>query len=340
MTGATGFVGQRYVKHLCSRHELTVFCCGRNATIGEQLKKTGAHFYRGDLLDENFVNHICRGMDVVVHCAGKTGVWGDYQAFHQGNVVTTDNVIAACKQNNVSRLVNLSTPSIYFDYRDHLNITEDYLPSRFSDNYARTKYQAERRVSAAHCDQFCTVSLRPRLIIGVGDQSFFPRLIHMHQRSKLKRIGPGRNVVSVTSIENLLHAMDLCVLGKEEALGGVYNISNPLPVNFWGMVDDLFDAIDMPKLTHMVPYPLAYGAGWVSERVAILLRRNQEPDIMPLKVSITSRSMTLSIDKARQKLGYRPVMTVEDSIVKYAENWKQQVVKQQEAEKQQATLET
>lgn len=322
MTGATGFVGLRYVKHLSSRHELDVYCCGRNANTGEQLKKTGAHFYRGDLLDENFVNHICRNMDVVVHCAGLSGMWGDYNQFHQANVLTTDNIIKACKKNSVSRLVNLSTPSIYFDFRDHLNITEEYLPARFSDNYARTKYQAERRVLAAHSDQFCTVSLRPRLVVGVGDQVFFPQLIRLHQQGKLKRIGPGRNVVSVTSIENLLHAMDLCVLGAESALGDVYNISNPLPVNFWSMIDNLFEALDMPKLTHMLPYPMAYTAAWFSEQWFSFWGAEREPDIMPIKVSVAARSMTLSIEKARQKLGYRPVMTVDDSIAKYAEHWK------------------
>jgi len=323
VTGATGFIGQRYVKHLSARHELDVFCCGRNASVGEQLKKTGVHFYRGDLLDRNFVNHICRNMDVVVHCAGLSGLWGDYDQYYQANVVTTENIIDACKTNNVTRLVNLSTPSIYFDYRDHLNVTEEYLPARFSNNYARTKYQAECRVSAAHSDQLGTVSLRPRLVLGVGDQSFLPRLIAMHQQRKLKRIGPGRNVVSMTSIENLLHAMDLCVLGGEAALGDVYNICDPLPVNFWEMVDDLFMAIDMPVLTRMVPYPVAHAAAWMSEQLSYLLKREIEPAIMPLKVSISARSMTLSIEKARQKLGYRPIMTVADSVVKYAEDWKQ-----------------
>lgn len=321
MTGATGFVGQRYVRQLCSRHELDVFCCGRDARIGEKLKLAGAHFYHGDLCDENFVNHICRNMDVVVHCAGKAGVWGDYDSFYQANVVTTQHIVEACKNGNVSRLVNLSTPSVYFDFKDHLNITEEYLPSRFADNYARTKYQAECRVSAAHCDQLGTVSLRPRLVTGVGDVHFFPRLINTHQQGKLTRVGPGRNVVSMTSVENLLHAMDLCVLGPESVLGEVYNIANPQPINFWSMVDKLFVALEMPALTHMVPYPLAYGSSWLAERAYHIVGSKKEPAVTPIKVSIAARSMTLSIEKARQKLGYRPVMTIEDSIAKYATHW-------------------
>ncbi len=321
MTGATGFVGQRYVKQLCSRRELEIFCCGRNSSAGETFKQAGAHFYHGDLRDENFVNHICRNMDVVVHCAGQAGVWGSYDSFYQANVVTTQNVVEACKKGNVSRLVNLSTPSVYFDFKDHLNITEDYLPSRFADNYARTKYQAECRVSAAHCDQLGTVSLRPRLVVGVGDVHFFPRLISTHQQGKLKRVGPGRNVVSMTSVENLMHAMDLCVLGPDAVLGEVYNIANPQPINFWSMVDNLFFALELPALTHMVPYSLAFGSSWVAERACNLVGSKKEPAITPIKVSVAARSMTLSIEKARQKLGYRPVMTIEDSISKYAERW-------------------
>lgn len=320
VTGATGFIGEHYVKHL--RHkQVEVFACCRNAAQSEPLRKLGVHIFCGDLLDEPFVTHICKQMDVVVHCAGKSGVWGDYQLYYYANVVATENLISACQSSGVSRFINISTPSVYFDLKDHLNIRENFLPKRFIDNYARTKYQAETRVTAAHADQLGTVSLRPRMVIGPGDKYIFPRMIALHKEGKLKRIGQGRNLVSITTLENMLLALDLCVFGSETVLGKVYNIANAEPVLLWELVDEVMAQLKLPPVTQSVPYSVAYGAGWMNERAYCLLNKTEEPSLMRLKVALMARSMTLNIDNARRNLGYHPLSNVSSTVEEFADWW-------------------
>ncbi len=325
ITGATGFLGQSYARHLLKRDDVEVFGSGRKAQKGEALRRSGVHFFCGDLLDVPYVQHMCKQMDVVIHCAAKTSLWGDYRSYYGANVISTDNIVNACQHSSVSRLVFLGTPDIYCDFKDHINITEDYLPHRFVDNYTRTKYQAESRVLAAHSDQLGVVSIRPRLVVGKGDTRFLPDIVRMHQQGKLRRIGSGRNVISVTSLDNLLHALDQCVFGPDTGLGTAYNIANAEPVQIWPMIDKLMAMLDMPAVQRQIPYWLALGVADITDRTAKALKKQQEPTLLPVKVSTMAKSFTLNIDKACRQLGYRPRNNFQEALTDFAHHWQQQL---------------
>ncbi|RLU03749.1 MAG: NAD(P)-dependent oxidoreductase [Ketobacter sp.] len=323
ITGGTGFIGQHYVRHLCAtRQDVKVFFSGRNLEQGNQLAAlTGAHYYRGDLHDLPFVNLICKDMDLVVHCAGRSGLWGPYVEYYQANVVATEHMLAAAMDAGVQRFVNLGTPSVYFDFNDHLNVTEDFLPPRFADHYARTKYQAETRVLRAHSEQMRTLSLRPRFVIGPGDHSILPRLIRSHQLGRLMQIGEGRNIVSMTGIANMMQGLDCAVFGPDDICGDVYNLSDPQPVNFWDTVNSLMALISLPPVTRKVSYGVAFALAATVEAYYRLRRSEQEPDVMRYKVAVMGNSFTLNIERARRKLGYDPHTPLNDTLADFAEWW-------------------
>lgn len=331
VTGATGFIGQRYALHLVGREDIEVHAFGRNRQKAETLKLHGVHFHVGDLLDQPLVEQICEQVDVVVHCAGQSGVWGDYPTYYDANVRTTENLLSAAQKSGVSRFVFLGTPSIYFDYKDHINIAENYLPVRFIDNYARTKYQAEMKALSYHNDQFGVVSLRPRLVLGAGDHQLLPRLIALHQEGQLRIIGHGRNVVSVTSIANLLHALDQCVFGSETALGTAYNIADAEPVRLWEVIDQLMEFMDMPRVKYKTPYWLAASMGSVVEQSYRVLKKTQEPPIMRIKAAVLAKSFTLNIENANRRLEYRPRHFLRDSLLEFATAWQEQMGRDSDA---------
>lgn len=322
VTGGSGFIGARYVEHLAQAADVNVSFCARSRRDIHWAQTEHAHFFQGDLLDVPFVNHICKNMDVVVHCAGLTGAWGAFNTYYQANVVVTENVIAACQYAGVQRLVNISTPSIYFDFKDHLNIAEDFLPERFAENYPRTKYQAERRVALAHTDTLRTLSLRPRMVIGRGDHLIFPRLLDLAQRQLLRRIGTGRNIISVTSAANMMHALDRAVFGADSVYGDVYNIANPQPVKLWEMVDALLVKAGYVPLEKSVPVGVAMLSGTLNEALYRVLRKNEEPPITRSKVAVMTKSMTLGIEKARRKLGYRPGDNADQAVDEFFDWWR------------------
>jgi nucleoside-diphosphate-sugar epimerase len=321
VTGGTGFIGARYVEHLLERSAVTVSYCGRSRAGVEWADVAPARYHRGDLLEDGFADLVCRNVDVVVHCAGLAGAWGAYDTYYQANVVATEKLVAACQRNGVQRLVNLSTPSIYFDHRDHINVSEEFLPDRFSDNYARTKYQAERRVSLAHSDALRTLSLRPRMVLGRGDRSVLPRAIAMAQSGQLRRIGSGRNIISVTSMGNMLHALDCAVFGADSVYGDVYNIANPQPVKLWDMFDTVLARAGCKPLTGRMSHSLAMTLAAANEAAWNLLRLSGEPPLTRNKVSLLSRCLTLGLEKARRKLGYRPAASLDSALDEFFEWW-------------------
>ena len=323
VTGATGFIGERYIRHLAERHsDVRLHFTGRQIEKGNALSAlTGAHYFRGDLLDLPYLQHICKDMDVVVHCAGMSGVWGEYDLYYRANVTGTENLLRACASTGVRRFVNLSSPSVYFDFLDHLNIAEDFLPPTFADNYARTKYQAEVRVANAHSDQLRTLSLRPRMVVGAGDLQLFPRLIATHQAGQLMRVGEGRNIVSTTHIQNLLQALDCGVFGPDSVTGDVYNIADAQPRKLWEIIDQMLQAVGLPVVTRQVPIGLAMAVATAMETWYRVRRSEEEPRLMRLKVALMSRSFTLSIEKPQRKLGYRPMANVDGAIAEFADWW-------------------
>ncbi len=323
ITGATGFIGSSYVRHLVEqRPDVTVYFAGRDLAKGNEISAlTGAHFYRGDLADVPYVQLICKDMDAIVHCAGATGLWGPYEDYYQANVVATETLLDAAITSGVRRFVNISTPTIYFDFNDHLNITEEFLPPRFADNYARTKYQAEMRVHRANSEQMRTLSLRPRMVVGPGDYSIFPRLISMHEQGLLRQIGEGRNIVSMTSIENMMLALDCAVFGPDDIAGEVYNIADPQPVNFWEMVNSLMSSMAMPSVTRKISYNVAFSAATLSETYHRIRKTREEPALMRYKVAILSRSFTLNIEKAKRRLGYNPEFLLQPTIEQFVKWW-------------------
>lgn len=324
VTGATGFIGERYALHLSGREGVEVFACGRNRNKASRLQQQGVHFFCGDLLDGPFVEHICKQMDVVIHCAGLSGLWGEYTRYYEANVIATENLLTASQKSGTSRFVFLGTPSIYFDFKDHINISEDYLPVRFVDNYARTKYQAEMKALSMHNDQFGVVSLRPRLVLGAGDNNFLPRIVRLHQQGKLRTIGHGRNVVSVTSIGNLLQALDRCVFGPETALGTAYNIADADPVRIWDMIDRLMAQLSLPAVKQKTPYWLAASVAAAVEQSYRALKKAEEPPLMRMKVAVLAKSFTLNLEKANRQLEYRPRNLLKESLKEFAENWRMQ----------------
>lgn len=272
---------------------------------------------RGDLAEKRFAYEVTRGVEAIVHCAGLAGTWGPYADYYQANVVATKNLIEGARTNGVQRVINVSSPSIYFAYKNQFNLQEHQRPKKLSNAYAQTKYEAEVLLQEAHGANLQTVSLRPRSVIGRGDQNILPRLVRLQKGGKLFQIGAGKNIVDITTVGNLVHAVKLCLSAPKEAMGEVYNITNGEPVPFWRFVEEVLQALDLPTKRRRLPYPLIMGLARANEFFHRITRSTQEPALLPIAVGVLSFSMTLDISKAKEKLGYIPSYTTQMGIAEF-----------------------
>jgi nucleoside-diphosphate-sugar epimerase len=320
ITGASGFLGGRLAQELSKKLDYEVIATGRDKEKGKALEAQGINFISGDLAQAAFVAELMQGIDAVVHCAALSSPWGAYKDFYTANIQSAENLLAAAEKENIKRFVQISTPSIYVQYQHQLDIKEDFLPPRFINHYAATKYEAEKRVLASAQKGMETVILRPRAIYGAGDYTIMPRILRAYEQGRLKIIGKGDNVADMTSVANVCEAILLALeTQKKEALGQAYNITNGAPMPLWEIIELVFAAMKLPWQPKHLPYKVADTAALLMETWAKWTRAQQEPVLTRYGIAAIHFSTTLNIDKAKNLLGYSPSQTNLDGINEFVD---------------------
>jgi nucleoside-diphosphate-sugar epimerase len=321
VTGGGGFLGLAIVRRLL-KQGTTV--CSFSRRRHDELDALDVEQRLGDLADEAAVRAAVAGCDVVFHVAAKAGIWGPYEDYHRTNFIGTKNVIAACREQGVSRLVYTSSPSVVFDGRDMEGVDESApYPSRFAAHYPKTKAAAEQLVRAANDDRLGTVCLRPHLIWGPGDNHLLPRLIARARAGQLRRMGDPKKLVDTTYIDN---AAEAHLLAAEKlkpgavVAGRVYFISQGEPVNIWEMIDRLLEAAGAPTVQQTIPKEVALALAWGFENVHALLRRSGEPRLTRFVVQELCTSHWFDLSAARRDLGYRPTVSISEGLHRLREH--------------------
>lgn len=318
VTGGTGFLGTHLAHRLQEMgHEVTAI--GRNRAKGEALAKRGIRFLAADLADEGAIKAACQGQEAVFHTGALSSPWGAPAAFHAANVLGTRHIVDGCLQHGVSRLIHVSTPSIYNSYQDHLGVREDApLPPRPVNEYARTKLLAEAEVQRGFAAGLPVVTLRPRAIFGPGDQAILPRLIQVAKRGRMPLINGGRALIDLSYVENVVDALLLGLTAPERCLGRAYNITNGEPMELRVLLTTLFERLGMQVKLIELPWGLAWGIASTLEAVYRLLPGQPEPPLTRFAIGSIGLSQTLDISAARLELGYTPRINVMEGIEQFA----------------------
>ena len=118
ITGATGSFGKTCLDRLLSDHDpLAVRCFSRDELKQSELQEKYAdderpRFFLGDVRDRERVVRATRGVDVIIHAAALKQVPAcEYNPFEavQTNVIGAENIVAAAIENDVQRVIQLST---------------------------------------------------------------------------------------------------------------------------------------------------------------------------------------------------------------------------------------
>lgn len=321
VTCRKGFLGQKLAHRLLAMG-FNVTVLGQNSLRNMERDTRGIHYLPIDLEDENGVSKACQKQDYVFHCG--EAHWGSEEHLFNVNVQGTRNILEGCKQHAVKRLIYVSTPNLYFDHQERLNISEtDPLPSTLCDSYVKTKWLAEQEIDKASAEGLQIITLRPGGIFGPGDKvSYLLSLIEANKCKRLPLINQGKALVDLTYVENFVDALVLCMDSPKHTLGKKYNISNGQPLEFNGLIQCLFENIGQSYHTMHLPYFLAYRFGWAMEAISRYFLNYKEPLFTRSSISLIAKSQTLNIMAAVRDLGYRPKISIEEGIEHFANWWK------------------
>lgn len=315
VTGGGGFLGRYLVEQLLTAgHDVTVFSRGDYP----ELASIGATVVQGDVRDANAINAACSGIEAVFHTAAVPGIWGSWQTYHSINTVGTQNVIDACRNHKVARLIHTSSPSVVFDGSDHIDADES-LPysAQWLCHYPHSKALAEQLVLTANRDNLKTVSLRPHLIWGQRDNHLIPRLLQKARSGRLRIVGDGTNRVSMINVENAAAAhlqAEATLRGGASCAGKAYFINEAESVNLWEWINDILSRANIAPVTKRISARSAYRIGAVLETIWKVLPG--EPPMTRFVASQLATSHVYSVKNAVNDFDFHPIISIEQGMQK------------------------
>ena len=164
VTGASGFVGRHLVAALAARGDQVTAVDLNPAPAPDGVRTVAC-----DIRDEAQVAALVAGQDAVFHNASVVHTRStNADTVWAVNLGGTENVLAACRQAGVTRLVYVSSASCVYEGRDIENGDESLPYSSSSQaHYADSKIAAEKRVLASNGEGGVkTTSIRPHVIFG------------------------------------------------------------------------------------------------------------------------------------------------------------------------------
>eukprot|EP00057_Strongylocentrotus_purpuratus_P013970 XP_011668444.1 PREDICTED: sterol-4-alpha-carboxylate 3-dehydrogenase, decarboxylating [Strongylocentrotus purpuratus] len=337
--GGCGFLGRHIVEALLAKgHTVNAF------DIRKTFENEKVKFFIGDLCSIQDLSPALKDVEVVFHVASPSPLSNNRELFYKVNYTGTKNVIAACKESGVKRLVLTSSASVVYEGVDIKNGDES-LPyaTSFMDSYSETKILQEKVVLEANnpAESFYTAAIRPHSIFGPGDVHMVPTLVQTARAGKTKfMIGNGGNLVDFTYVDNVVHGHVLAaekLVSDPDNVGGksfltIHHTDEPVPLSgplsaqlSWS---GLLPGYDPPKYH---PITLNLGLRFLSfmnalviEFICTLLLKpitNINVTFTPMKVAIAGTYHYYSCERAKKLLGYKPIVSLDEAIQRTVEHF-------------------
>lgn len=315
ITGGGGFLGSHLARSLLKQgNDVSVLGRKLYPNLDDSIK-----CIKADIRDRSAMLLALNLQEAVFHMAAIPGIWGDYNKFYSIDVQGTENIIFACYENNVKKLIYTSSPSVVFDQSDMENVDEQTpYPDRYLCHYAKTKAIAEKLVLAANgTSELSTVCIRPHLIWGPGDPHLLPRLIKRAKNGKLVRVGNGKNLVDMIYIDNAVEAhIKACdKLSLDSPISGkCYFVSDGHPVVLWKWIEKILNELKLPSITKSVSFQYAVMFGGIFEFLYKIFGIEKEPPMTRFLAAQLAKSHYFNISRARNDFDYEPIVKHEEGM--------------------------
>jgi ornithine--oxo-acid transaminase len=308
ITGATGFIGGRLAQRLVAEG-YQVRCLVRASSDTLLLDKLDVEIAVGDLTKLRSLARATDGSRYVFHCGARVSDWATTEEIVRTNVHGTRNLLEACVDTSVQRVIHFSTTDIY-GYPGGAAIDETYVATRFRNWYAQTKLAAEaevRRVERAHA--LDAVILRPATVYGPGSADVVGEVARAMRGGHMLLVDGGRAVAGLCYVDNLMDAAVLA-LRHGAAPGHAFNVSDGLDITWKEFTDGLAKGLGYAPVRWSLPFWMANGIGFSLEHGYRLLRKATRLHTQPLlsrqAVQVLGKDQDFSNRKAREVLGWEP----------------------------------
>ncbi|MCU1345978.1 MAG: dTDP-glucose 4,6-dehydratase [Acidimicrobiia bacterium] len=233
VTGAAGFIGSNYVRHVLASSDdsVTVYdaltYAGNRTTIADLESNPRFSFVHGDIVDRAAVITAMAGHDAVVHFAAESHVDRsivDPDAFVRTNVLGTNVICDVARTIGVDRFLHISTDEVYGSINE----------GSFSETDAlgpRSPYSASKAGSDLVALSYLTTHGLPVMVTrcsnNFGPWQFPEKVIPLFTTNlldgkKVPLYGDGGNIRDWIHVDDHNRAADLVL--RHGTIGEIYNI--------------------------------------------------------------------------------------------------------------------
>lgn len=307
VTGGAGFIGSNLIKRLLGLDYNIVNIDNFDPFYDRKIKEKNIEpffsfnnfqHFEGTILDKDFLSELFKNnnFDLVIHLAAKAGVRPsliDPAGYFETNVMGTINILNEMKENNVKKMLFVSSSSVYGNNKKLPFSEKDNVDNPISP-YAASKKSCELVCSTYNTlydldiftFRFFTVygpAQRPEMAIAK-----FADLI-LNNKPITLYDGAGTTARDYTYIDDIINGL----INSIDRVKGfeIFNLGESQTVKLIQLVDLLEKHLN--------------------KKAEIVYEERQPGD-----VEITFAD----IDKSKKLLGYNPTIKIEDGIKKYC-NW-------------------
>ncbi len=290
VTGGNGFIGSYLVKELEEHgYDVKIFC--RSCK--------GKNVINGDIRNEKSILKATKGIDAVFHNAALAMDWGKKRDFYETNVKGTENVVKACIENGIERLIYTGSAGVYGFPNSMKPITEES-PKKPLNAYQKSKWLGEKVIEEYKKHGIKASIIRPPLVLGAGSKAA-QILLSSIENGTFSYIGDGESYITVTHPKDVAKCLRLALEKDDE--GNAFNVAS-FSCRIKDMIEKIASSMNIEKPKKHVSYSIAYIAAVFSEMLGILL--NKEPKITRFRVKSMGTNRIISYEKAKKMLGYKP----------------------------------
>lgn len=305
ITGISGFLSINLVRYLLSKGYTQI--SGIDLVNFEYPERDKIQFLQGDIRDREQVRSIIQGADVVIHTAAALPLYTP-EEIYTTDVVGTRTVMEEARAAGARRFIHISSTAVYGVPDHHPLYENDALIGVGA--YGKAKIEAEQVCLEFRQKGLCVPILRPKSFVGPERLGVFAIFYEWASQGKnFPMIGSGANRYQLLDVEDLCEAIHLCMTLDESLANDTFNIG---AAEFTTMRQDYQSVLDAAGHSKRI-------IGFPAAPVVLTLRALEKLKLSPLYPWIyetASKDSFVSIDKARQQLGWQPRYSNQDALVR------------------------
>lgn len=301
LTGATGFVGKRLVRHIDERSVFRLTCAVRHfgsAVCDNEVVVDG-------LSEPTDWSEALAGQTTVVHAAARAHVMKDevpdpLAEYRKVNVEGTLSLARQAAKAGVYRFIYISSIKVNGEVTPlGKPFTAEDVPAP-EDPYGVSKLEAETGLHEIASETGMeVVIIRPPLVYGPGVKGNFASMINLVDKGLPLPLGAIHNKRSLVALDNLVDLIVTCI-DHPAAANQVFLAGDGQDVSTSELLRGVGRAMGKPA--RLIPVPASmvmFGAGLLGKK-AVAQR--------------LLGSLQVDISKARNLLGWEPPLSVEEGL--------------------------